>query len=92
VAVTLDGVTLGQGAVPCALLTPSLCSHRVEVKSVMEVYFVYSNGTALDVNQLSMCAPGQGPRTGTTTRPGQPRRSRLCFPWQAHTVQPADPG
>ncbi|XP_075297917.1 cadherin-related family member 2 [Opisthocomus hoazin] len=27
---------------------------QVEVKSVMEVYFVYSNGTALDVNQLSM--------------------------------------
>nr|XP_009940926.1 PREDICTED: cadherin-related family member 2 [Opisthocomus hoazin] len=30
---------------------------QVEVKSVMEVYFVYSNGTALDVNQLSMANP-----------------------------------
>ncbi|XP_055669166.1 cadherin-related family member 2 isoform X1 [Falco peregrinus] len=27
---------------------------QVEAKSVMEAYFVYSNGTALDVNQLSM--------------------------------------
>ncbi|XP_032861854.2 cadherin-related family member 2 isoform X2 [Tyto alba] len=27
---------------------------RVEAKSVMEAYFVYSNGTALDVNQLSI--------------------------------------
>ncbi|NXL86167.1 CDHR2 protein, partial [Alectura lathami] len=27
---------------------------RVEAKSVMEAYFVYSNGTALDVNQLSV--------------------------------------
>ncbi|NXV88936.1 CDHR2 protein, partial [Calonectris borealis] len=27
---------------------------QVEVKSVMEAYFVYSNGTALDVNQLSV--------------------------------------
>ncbi|NXK56791.1 CDHR2 protein, partial [Chauna torquata] len=27
---------------------------RAEVKSVMEVYFVYSNGTALEVNQLTM--------------------------------------
>ncbi|KAM6122668.1 cadherin-related family member 2 [Phoenicopterus ruber ruber] len=27
---------------------------QVKVKSVMEAYFVYSNGTALDVNQLSM--------------------------------------
>ncbi|NXS59559.1 CDHR2 protein, partial [Brachypteracias leptosomus] len=27
---------------------------QVEAKSVMEVYFVYSNGTALDVNQLSV--------------------------------------
>ncbi|KFW61965.1 Cadherin-related family member 2, partial [Pygoscelis adeliae] len=28
---------------------------QVEAKSVMEAYFVYSNGTALDVNQLSVC-------------------------------------
>ncbi|NXM32588.1 CDHR2 protein, partial [Oxyruncus cristatus] len=27
---------------------------KVEAKSVMEAYFVYSNGTALDVNQLSI--------------------------------------
>ncbi|NWH70773.1 CDHR2 protein, partial [Piaya cayana] len=27
---------------------------QVEVKSVMEAYFVYSNGTALDVNELTM--------------------------------------
>ncbi|KFQ30493.1 Cadherin-related family member 2, partial [Merops nubicus] len=27
---------------------------RVEAKSVMEAYFVYSNGTALDINQLSV--------------------------------------
>ncbi|KAM6408684.1 cadherin-related family member 2 [Rhynochetos jubatus] len=27
---------------------------QVEAKSVMEAYFVYSNGTALDVNQLSL--------------------------------------
>ncbi|XP_032559197.1 cadherin-related family member 2 [Chiroxiphia lanceolata] len=27
---------------------------RVEAKSVMEAYFVYSNGTALDINQLSI--------------------------------------
>eukprot|EP00076_Gallus_gallus_P026435 XP_015149366.1 cadherin-related family member 2 [Gallus gallus] len=27
---------------------------QVKAKSVMEVYFVYSNGTALDVNQLSL--------------------------------------
>lgn len=58
----------------------------------MEAYFVYSNGTALDVNQLSVCVPGQGLRTGTATRLDWPRRSRLRFPWQAHTVRPAGPG
>ncbi|XP_065590714.1 cadherin-related family member 2 [Cyrtonyx montezumae] len=31
---------------------------RVTPKSVMEVYFVYSNGTALDVNQLSLLIQG----------------------------------
>ncbi|NWU63716.1 CDHR2 protein, partial [Pterocles burchelli] len=29
-----------------------------EAKSVMEAYFVYSNGTALDANQLSVCVRG----------------------------------
>lgn len=91
-AVALEGVFLGQGTVPCAPLTPSLCSRRVEAKSVMEAYFVYSNGTALDVNQLSVCAPGWGPCTASTTHPNWPSSSPLRFPWQAHTVRPADPG
>ncbi|XP_035168266.1 cadherin-related family member 2 isoform X1 [Oxyura jamaicensis] len=38
---------------------------RAQAQSVMEAYFVYSNGTALDVNQLSTCVPGRGPRVGT---------------------------
>lgn len=91
-AVTSEHVTLGQDFVPCTPLTLSLCSHRAEAKSIMEAYFVYSNGTALDVNQLSVCVPGWGPRTGTALHPDQPSRSRLRLPWQAHTVRPAGPG
>lgn len=76
--------TLGSGVSPCVLLTPSLCSCRVVAQSVMEAYFVYSNGTALDVNQLSMCVPGQGPCMGTAAH--LDIHSYLLFPWQAHTV------
>uniref|UniRef100_A0A8B9FTT9 Cadherin-related family member 2 n=1 Tax=Amazona collaria TaxID=241587 RepID=A0A8B9FTT9_9PSIT len=78
--------TLGWRVSPCIPLTPCLCSCRVVAKSVMEAYFVYSNGTALDVNQLSMCVPGQGPCTGTGAHPDWPIHSCLLFPWQAHTV------
>lgn len=31
----------------------------------MDAYFVYSNGTALDVNELSRCVPGRGLCVGT---------------------------
>uniref|UniRef100_A0A8B9NC95 Cadherin related family member 2 n=1 Tax=Accipiter nisus TaxID=211598 RepID=A0A8B9NC95_9AVES len=64
----------------------------VKAKSVMEAYFVYSNGTALDVNQLSVCVLGRGPRMGTATCLDRPHHSCLRFPRQAHTVQPAGPG
>lgn len=40
---------------PHSLLTPPSCPCRVKAKSVIEAYFVYSNGTALDVNQLTLC-------------------------------------
>uniref|UniRef100_A0A672UA83 Cadherin related family member 2 n=1 Tax=Strigops habroptila TaxID=2489341 RepID=A0A672UA83_STRHB len=58
----------------------------VVAKSVMEAYFVYSNGTALDANQLIMCVLGRGPCTGTAAHPGWPIHSHLLFPWQTHTV------
>uniref|UniRef100_A0A672U894 Cadherin related family member 2 n=1 Tax=Strigops habroptila TaxID=2489341 RepID=A0A672U894_STRHB len=79
-------VVLGWGVSPCVLLTLSLCSCRVVAKSVMEAYFVYSNGTALDANQLIMCVLGRGPCTGTAAHPGWPIHSHLLFPWQTHTV------
>ncbi|KFQ61858.1 Cadherin-related family member 2, partial [Pelecanus crispus] len=37
---------------------------QAEVKSVMEAYFVYSNGTALDVNQLSVSSLPLSPTPG----------------------------
>lgn len=50
---------------PRATLTPCFCPCRAQAKSVMDAYFVYSNGTALDVNELSRCVPGRGLCVGT---------------------------
>lgn len=64
-----DGIGHGEGTMPHSLLTPSSCPCRVKAKSVMEVYFVYSNGTALDVNQLSLCVLGRELCNSTAAHP-----------------------
>ncbi|XP_010000407.1 PREDICTED: cadherin-related family member 2 [Chaetura pelagica] len=65
---TVDEVQSNSGNIKTALTTATKAAvyvvairtvedsraSQVEAKSVMEAYFVYSNGTALDVNQLSM--------------------------------------